>query len=94
VVLVCPGADTVVVVAPVAFDRAPTAVVVGTAGPDPAPVLLVVGVAATPGVAAGAVVVVVVATAAAWGGGTSVEALQIWAYEGVTLGGALLELSG
>jgi hypothetical protein len=78
VVVVCPGADTVVVVAPVPFGRAPAAVV-GPAGPDPAPVLLVVGVGATPDGAAGGVVVVVVATAGAWGGGTSVEALQICA---------------
>ena len=29
-----------------------------------------------------------------WGGGTSVDALQIWAYDGAAAGGGLLELSG
>jgi hypothetical protein len=61
--------------------------------------LVVVGVADAEDETAPVAAVVVVVGAAGgdgvcWGGGTSVDALQIWAYEGVTAGGGSLGLAG
>ena len=75
------------------FDRAPADDVVGVTAPDPAAVLTVVGVvvgaAAAPGIVVGDV-----GAEGVWAGATSVDALQICAYEGVTPGGGSLELAG
>ena len=95
-VVVAPGAGTDVVVVDVAtpgFDRVAAEDVVGVTAPDPAAVLTVVGVevgaAVAPGVAVGEAGV-----EGAWAGGTSVDALQICAYEGVTPGGGSLGPAG
>jgi len=90
VVVVAPG--TAVVVDTPDFGRVLTAVVVVVVWADPALVVPVVAVAD-----GGASVVVVVVGAApdgGCGGGTSVEALQICAYDEATAGGGSLGLSG
>jgi hypothetical protein len=93
-VVVVPNAAGVVVVlvAPLDFDPVLTAVPVVADGAGPVLVLAVVGVTD-----AGAVAFVLVVVAAAGddaGGGTSVEALQIWLYDGVTAGAGAVALSG
>jgi hypothetical protein len=84
----------VVVVAPAApldLDPVPGGGLVAAAPAGPAPVVVVVGVRD----GAGCVVSVVVGVLDDdWAGGTSVEALQIWAYDGATEGGGLLGVSG
>jgi hypothetical protein len=94
VVVVLPDAApvVVVVVAPLDVDLVLTAVLVVAAGACPAFVLAVVGV--TDAGLAAFVLVVVVGGGDAAGGGTSVEALQIWLYDGVTAGAGAVGLSG
>jgi hypothetical protein len=93
VVVLSPAGAAVVVVAPVDLGRPLAAVLGVVTGSDPADVLTVVGVAE---VAGRVLTTVVVGTGPeeVWGGGTSVEALQICAYEGVTDGGGSLGLAG
>lgn len=95
VVVVCPGAAGAAV-APLPFGRAPGATLVEVADAAAVPPLAPVEGAGPPGVAVGGAVVgdVVAGVEEAWGGGTSVDALQICAYEGAAAGGGLLELSG
>lgn len=93
--LVVPPAGVVVLVvvasaAPLEFDRVPAGVVVVVAAADPVPDGAVVCVRD----GAGGVVSVVVGAFDEDGGGTSVEALQIWAYDGATEGGGPLASSG
>jgi hypothetical protein len=85
------------VVPPVALgllDLAPVLVarVLVVAGSGPGVAFAEVGV--TDEAAGVAAVVVGVGPSAAWAGGTSVEALQIWAYEGATEGGGSLGFAG
>jgi hypothetical protein len=90
----------VVVLVPVALVADPDpglggAVVVAAAWWGPVDVRpLVVVVTAGWGEVADRVVVVVTAGGGCWDGGTSVDALQICAYEAGTAGGGSLELSG
>jgi hypothetical protein len=79
-VVVAPSGIVVVVGAPSTLGRVPTAVVAVAAGAAPLLVLAVVGVADV-ATGAGAVVDVVGTAEADWDGATSVEALQICAYE-------------
>jgi hypothetical protein len=77
------------VVATAGFGRV-LGIVVAVAGRDPVgvpPVVVVVTDGADEGV-------VVVTGAGVWAGGTSVEALQICAYDADAAGGGSLELSG
>jgi hypothetical protein len=95
VVVVFPAAVVVVVAGELPeFDFVLTAVVVvAPVAAAPVPMLAGVGVTESPGAAA--VVVVVGADAASpWGGGTSVEALQICAYDGAAAGAGALAVSG
>jgi hypothetical protein len=92
VVDVCPGAVVVVGVLPPAFDGVLIGGLVVVGAAVATPVLVVVGVAD----AAGAVATTVVVTGedGACAGGTSVEALQMEVYDGDSVGGGSLPLSG
>ncbi len=91
-VVVFPEAAVVVVVAALSnFDRVLSGVLVEVATPGPGTVPAVGGVTEA---AAGADTVVVVAAEDVCGGGTSVDALQICAYDGAATGGGSLSVSG